>query len=67
MIYLHTKGFDFESVYYVAGILHYNFGLYSTVQNHKNRPVLYIKAKSKNNFINIIKPYIHESFLYKLR
>lgn len=47
--------------------MHYNFNIYCTVQNHENRPMLYITAKSKNKFINIIKSYFHDSMLYKLK
>jgi hypothetical protein len=65
--YLHTKGFSFKDVYFLAGIMHYKFDIYSTVQNHENRPVIYIKAISKSKFFNIIKPYFHESMLYKLK
>jgi LAGLIDADG DNA endonuclease family len=65
--YLHTKGFSFRNVYFLIGILHYKFAIYSRIQNYDNRPVIYIKAKSKDKFINIIKPYFHESLLYKLK
>lgn len=65
--YLHTKGFDFKSVYYLVGILNYKFGIFSTVQNHENRPVIYITSKSKNLFVEMIRPYFHESLLYKLK
>jgi LAGLIDADG DNA endonuclease family len=65
--YLHTKGFSFKDVYFLVGVLHYKFDIYTTVQNHDNRPVIYIKAKSKDKFITIIKPYFHESLLYKLK
>lgn len=65
--YLHSKGFSFKDVYFLAGIMHYKFDIYSTVQNHENRPVIYIKAISKSKFFNIIKPYFHESMLYKLK
>jgi LAGLIDADG DNA endonuclease family len=65
--YLHTKGFSFKEVYFLVGIIHYKFDVYSTVQNHENRPVIYIKANSKNKFINIIEPYFHNSMLYKLK
>jgi len=64
--YLHTKGFDFKSVYYLAGVIHYKLGIICTVQNHENRPVLYITAKSKKKFIEIVRPYFHETLLYKL-
>jgi hypothetical protein len=65
--YLHTKGFDFNSVYYLAGIIHYKFNIICTVHNHENRPVLYITAQSKSKFIEMIRPYFHGSLLYKLQ
>ncbi|KAF8204409.1 hypothetical protein K438DRAFT_1580080, partial [Mycena galopus ATCC 62051] len=36
--YFHTKGFTFSDVYLLAGMLHYNFGLHCTVQNHSLSP-----------------------------
>jgi len=65
--YLHTKGFSFMDVYNLAGIIHYKFDIICSVQNHDNRPVLYIRAKYKNRYIEIIRPYFHESMLYKLK
>jgi len=65
--YLHTKGFEFIDVYYLVGVIHYKFNLMCTVQNHENRPVIYITSKSKQKFINIVFPYFHESMLYKLK
>lgn len=35
-LYLHTKGFNFNDVYKLAGILHYNFDLNVTVLSHEN-------------------------------
>ena len=32
----------------------------------KDRPVLYIKSESKNKFIAMIRPFFHESLMYKL-
>jgi LAGLIDADG DNA endonuclease family len=55
--YLHTKGFEFNEVYLLAGIMHYKFDIYCTVQSHKNRPVLYITSKSKTPS-NLLKLYI---------
>jgi len=65
--YLHTKGFDFKSIYYLASLFHYKFDIICTVQNHENRPVLYITAKSKNKFVKLVRPYFHETLLYKLK
>ena len=65
--YLHTKGFNFYDVYYLVGLIHYKFGINCTVQNHKSRPVIYIKSKSKERFIQLIYPYFHKTMLYKLK
>jgi hypothetical protein len=65
--YLHTKGFEFLDVYYLVGIIHYKYNLICTVQNHKGRPVVYITAISKIAFFKIIKPYFHDTMLYKLK
>lgn len=64
-LYLHTKGFTFEDVYKLAAMLHYMFGLTVTVQNHENRPVNYIPAKSLILIKQIITPYMHPSMFYK--
>jgi hypothetical protein len=64
--YLHTKGFTFDEVYLLSGILHYQFGLITTVQNHDGYPVIYITRKSMNIFINLVKPHFHRSIMYKL-
>ena len=65
--YLHTKGFTFNEVYLLAGILHYRFGLVCTVQNHTGRPVLNITSKSMPLFIKLVKPYFVPSIMYKLQ
>ena len=64
--YLHTKGFTFEEAYLLAGMLHYQFGLVVTVQNHTNQPVIYITRKSTKHFISLVKPHFHKSMMYKL-
>lgn len=42
---LHTNGFTFSDVYLLIKILHYNFGLYCTVQK-VTKPVIYIRGSS---------------------
>lgn len=44
--YLHTKGFNFNDSYLLAGMLHYQFSLKCTVKNNKEHPFLYITSKS---------------------
>jgi len=65
---LHTKSFTKEEVYKMAGILHYKFDLYCSVQIHDNKyPVIYIKKKSMENLKNLVMPYFHEELKYKLK
>ena len=65
--YLHTKGFTFNECYLLAGMLHYQFGLTCTVQNHENRPVIYITAQSMRTFRAIVTPHFHSTMMYKLQ
>lgn len=62
----HTKAYTFKEVYLLVGILHYNFNLSCTVQNHKNTPVINIKAESMPRFRALVLPYFHPSMTYKL-
>lgn len=64
--YLHTKAFSFQETWKLAGMLHYQFGLVCTVQNHKNQPVIYITAQSMKLFVSIVRPHFHPSMMYKL-
>jgi len=69
-VYLQTKGFTFADVYKLAvrstALLHYKLGLYVTVQNHENMPVIYIKTKSFQKFKSLVLPQMHSSMYYKL-
>lgn len=64
--YLHTKGFNFKETYLLCGMLHYQFGLKCTVQNHQKMPVIYITSKSVPLFISLVTPHFHPSMMYKL-
>jgi hypothetical protein len=64
--YLHTKGFTFLETYRLVAMLHYRFSLDCSVQDHDGKPVIYIKAKSMNLFISLVRPYFHSSMMYKL-
>lgn len=64
--YLHTKGYTFQEVYLLAGMLHYRFGLVCTVQSHEKRPVLNITSKSMPLFISLVLPHFRSSMIYKL-
>ena len=64
--YLHTEGFTDQEVYMLVSMLHYRFNLQCTTQKHGSALMIYIKAKSINNFTALVKPHFHESILYKL-
>ncbi len=44
--YLHTEGFMFKECCILAGILHYKFGLYTSIQKHKDNYIIRIASKS---------------------
>jgi len=64
--YFHTKAYTFNEAYLLAGILHYNFNLICSVQNHSNMPVINIKAESMPIFRRIVLPHFHPIMTYKL-
>lgn len=64
--YLHTKGFTYEDVYKLVGMLHYLYDLNCTVQNHEGKPVIYIRADSMPLFVSLVRPYFYPIMMYKL-
>jgi hypothetical protein len=64
--YLHTEGFTYNDCYKLAAILHYNFDIVVTIQDHNKQPIIYITAKSMPKFINLVYPHFHKSMLYKI-
>ena len=58
-----TMGFSLEDVNTIKLFLKEKFNIECTICKNKN---LYIKAKSKHIFTNLIKPYIIPSMIYKL-
>lgn len=65
--YFHTEGFTFNENYLLAAMLHYRFGLNSTVQRHDGKPMIKIAGKSMPLFRSIVIKHFHQSMLYKLR
>jgi LAGLIDADG DNA endonuclease family len=65
--YFHTEGFTFKECYLLVAMLHYRFGLFSTIQQHAGKPMISIAAKSMPLFRSIVTPHFHLSMLYKLR
>lgn len=65
-----TYGFSFEDCKKLAKTLVDNFGVEASVSKCKMRskmyPRLYIKSCSMVNFMNLISPYVHPVFQYKV-
>jgi hypothetical protein len=64
--YLHTKGFTYAEVYKLVAMLHYQFQLNCTVQNHESMPVIYIRTESMPRFVELVRPHFHQDMMYKL-
>jgi hypothetical protein len=60
---LNTSGFLLGDLKLLQVALYENWGLFTSIHS-RNR--LYIKAESRNKFIEIIKPHFHSSMLYKI-
>lgn len=66
-----TYGFSFGGCERLSETLHKNFGLEVSVTKCKMRskiyPRLYVKSRSMDSFISLIKPYTHPIFEYKIK
>ena len=58
-----TMGFDIEYIEYLKRLLKQKFNIETTIWKNK---ILYVVFKDREKFINLIKPYIHESMQYKI-
>ena len=65
--YFHTEAFTFNECYLLIQMLHYRFGLFSTIQLHDGKPMINISVKSMPLFRSIVIKHFHQSMLYKLR
>ena len=65
--YFHTEAFTFKECYLLVAMLHYRFGLFSTIQSHAGKPMIKIAIKSMPLFRSIVTSHFHQSMLYKLR
>jgi hypothetical protein len=65
-----TNCFSFEECNLLSEVLNDNFGLKTSVNKTTMRgkvyPRIYFKSECMDNFIKIIKPYIHPVFNYKI-
>ena len=44
-----------------------NFGIHASIQKHYSYYTLYIRSSSTERFVNLIRPYIHPCFDYKIQ
>lgn len=60
---LATQSFLIDSIQFLQAILYTKFNIETSIRKDK---VLYIKRKSRETFINLIKPHIIDSMAYKI-
>lgn len=60
---LNTSGFTLNDVKILQKVLFDNWSIETSIHS-RNR--LYINSKSKKKFLDLIRPYIHPSMLYKI-
>ncbi len=63
---LNTQNFTYEENCFLAEVLHRKFGLQVNVHKDKDKWRLYITSQSRTEFLDIIRPYIHKNFDYKV-
>lgn len=61
---LNTCGFSLNDIKVLQAALYDNWQFETSIHN-RNR--LYINSKSKNRFLDLIRPHFHDSMLYKIQ
>jgi hypothetical protein len=65
---LHTRAFTELEINLLMKALKTTFGLNTkAIEKVKNQWVIYIPVKQKTRLIDIVKPYMHKSMLYKIK
>lgn len=63
-----TDSYTLKDVCLLLGILHYKFGFNCTLRSTNNNQYrIYIRKESMQKLRDLVKPFIHPHFLYKLR
>jgi hypothetical protein len=64
---LYTRSFSKDEVIILQDVLRTNFKLKSRIEEKVNNQwVIYIPVKQEYSLKDIVKPYMHESMLYKI-
>jgi hypothetical protein len=61
-----TDSFTVEEVSRLMIVLYVRYGLDSTLKYHGGKPRIYIRTSSMPTLRNLVRPYMHPSFMYKL-
>jgi hypothetical protein len=61
-----TDSFSVEEVARIITVLYVRYDIDSTLQYHKGKPRIRIRASSMPTLRNLVRPYMHPSFMYKL-
>jgi hypothetical protein len=61
-----TQGFQKHEVKRLCDALRYKFNIRANVHRDKKNWRIYILKESSTTFVDLIRPYIHQSFLYKI-
>lgn len=64
--YLHTEGFSMEDVKYLQGLLLEKYNILTSIHMFHEKPVIYVRAGSREIFTSLVSPYICKSMRYKL-
>ena len=64
--YICTESFSIEDLDLIVKVLQKNFNLKSTYHKTTNGNRIYIHSSSKKDLINLVKPHMIPSMLYKL-
>ena len=62
-----THSFPFEDQSRLVQALRDNLSIHANIQKDRSNYILYIRSKSGNRFVNLIRPYIHPCFDYKIQ
>ena len=61
-----TQSFILEDQYRLVQALIHNFSIDATIQKDRRYYKLYIRRQSTNRFVDLIRPYLHPCFDYKI-
>jgi hypothetical protein len=61
-----THSFTVEEVSRLMTVLYVRYHIDSTLRYDRGKPIIYIRTSSMPTLRNLVRPYMHPSFMYKL-